>query len=153
MSVWRLDWRIDQTAVIQHGPGTFEINVVGTKRHQAVLAAIAGRTTDRGALVCEAVLLIDDQNQNDRNAVTVQIDGYIVGSLSWPHALRFRDALNEHRGVYAARCDSVILSPAADGEFDERWFRVALDLPPPVPPGPEPDYTSDYDDEVVDDDA
>lgn len=128
MSIWQLDWRFDQTAVINNGPGTFEVIVVGTKQHQQVLTEIAGQHADRGALVREAVLRIDNDNPDDSYAVAVLINDSIVGSLSWPHALRLRDLLSGHRGLISARCDAVILSPAASGEPSDRKFRVALDL-------------------------
>lgn len=151
MNIWQLDWRVDQTAVIKDGPGTFEVIAVGTKRHQQVLTEIAGQQADRGALVREAVLQIDNDNPNDSYAVTVLIDNRIVGSLSWPHALRFRDLLSGHRRLLSARCDAAILSPTDTGDADERWFRVALDLPRPAPPEPEPEPydATDHDNETA----
>jgi hypothetical protein len=67
------------------GPGAFAVGVVGVSRRQSVLAD-AGKA---GAVV-DAVLVCEDDNAFDDQAVAVTIEGLRAGYLSRADARRFR---------------------------------------------------------------
>ena len=63
-----------------HGPGTFAVDVVGVSRRQSVLAAIVDRQSRRGRTVTlDAVLILEDSNPRDANAVRIEIEGELIG--------------------------------------------------------------------------
>jgi hypothetical protein len=54
------------------GPGAFAVDVVGVSRRQDVLAAIVERHGRSGrAVTVDAVLMLEDTNAHDANAVRV----------------------------------------------------------------------------------
>ncbi len=67
------------------GPGAFAVDVVGVSQYQRVLEAAA----EEGAIV-EAVLVLEDTNAYDDQAVAVHIDGQRAGYLSRANARLYR---------------------------------------------------------------
>lgn len=68
--------------VILEGDGSFEIEVVGESHYHAQLRSLAGpNDRDDVEVVKTAYLVPEPRNQNDPNAVRVDVDGKPVGHL------------------------------------------------------------------------
>jgi hypothetical protein len=133
---WRLLRPRRQAATVRtegtvQGPGFFECEVVGESKYQHHLAHITGGKTANGhELKKQAILVLEDENDNDKNAVCVYIDGLRVGYLSRRLAKGYRDRLkgqNLPNGHY--RCDALIVGGWDRGGGDKGHFGVRLDLP------------------------
>lgn len=114
------------------GPGTFHIPVVGGSHYQEALETICGGRTEFGVrLQTTALLVPDDQNPHDSQAVRVEIDGQTVGFLTRYLAGRYRKALEQAgQPMLVASCDAVIVGGWDRGAHDRGHFGVRLDLPP-----------------------
>jgi hypothetical protein len=113
------------------GPGTYEIEVVGESHHQRELERICGGRSEEGARVkTTAVLVLDDNNPYDSQAVRVEIHGYVVGHLSRENARQYRKRLEEagHAKITAS-CKALIVGGWDRGNGDRGDFGVRLDLP------------------------
>jgi hypothetical protein len=113
------------------GPGTYSIEVVGESYYQDALEAICGGRTEDGAhLVVEAVLVHEDSNPYDNQAIRVYIHGYTVGYLSRENARQYRRRLRQarHPGITAS-CSARIVGGWDRGPEDRGYFGVLLDLP------------------------
>ncbi|MGD9966077.1 MAG: HIRAN domain-containing protein [Hyphomonadaceae bacterium] len=113
------------------GPGTFAIDVVGVSRRQDVLAAVVERQWRGGrAVTVDAVLVLENSNPHDANAVRVEIDGALVGYLSRENARRYRGDLAAAAMPGATvRCKARVRG-GFETEMGERgYFGVRLDLP------------------------
>ena len=114
------------------GPGDFAVEVVGVSRRQDALAAIVERHGRSGRTVTtDAVLLLEDTNPHDGNAVRVEIEGDLVGYLSRDNARRYRADLTA-AGTPAAtvRCKARIVGGFETATGERAHFGVRLDLPP-----------------------
>ena len=113
------------------GDGDFECEVVGESNYQPALAKITGGKTEDGhEFKCVAALVLEPTNKHDRNAVMVQIDGYLVGYLSRPHAASLSDILTR-KGLEGAQANAVIVGgwSRRTGRNVEGHFGVKLDIP------------------------
>ena len=113
------------------GPGEYNLKVVGTSKYQPALDAICGGKTDEGQeLKVRAVLIHEDENPYDKNAIRVDIEGRTIGYLSRGDARSYRKQLSElgHPGITAA-CSAMIVGGWDDGEGDAGDYGVRLDLP------------------------
>jgi hypothetical protein len=70
------------------------IDIVGESKFQQPLKIIC-KDHVFGYLHKEAILYLEDENIDDRNAVAVLIDGYPVGYLNSSHAKKFRKTLRK----------------------------------------------------------
>jgi hypothetical protein len=114
------------------GPGAFAIDVVGVSRRQDVLAAIVKQHSGGGRTVTiDAVLVLEDSNPHDPNAVRVEIENELVGYLSRDNARRYRADLAA-AGTHDAkvRCRSRIVGGFETASGERAHFGVRLDLPP-----------------------
>lgn len=120
-----------QIANIENGPGTYSVDVVGESHYQAALEDICGGRTEEGHRLSVIALLVpENDNPHDSEAVMVQIEGHRVGYLGRTTARSFREAL----GAVApegslARCQALILGGCDRGHGDRGHFGVKLDLP------------------------
>lgn len=114
------------------GPGKFAVEVVGASRRQDAIEAIVAREGRSGRTVTvDAVLLLDDANPHDPNAVRVEIDGALVGYLSRDNARRYRADLAAAGTPHAiVRCKARIVGGFATESGERAHFGVRLDLPP-----------------------
>ncbi len=81
--------------VKSNGGGTFSSYAIGHRHHQDALKRIfSERTSEINEKLVEAVLVIDDGNQYDNQAVRVDIQGQTVGYLKDENAKQFRKKLN-----------------------------------------------------------
>ena len=110
------------------GDGGYDFEGVGESFYQDALLRIVGRKTEDGAdHECTAVLVLEDQNPHDENAVAVQIDGQKVGHLSRKDAKKFRQFM-ARAGLREAACGAVITGGWKRKGSDEGSFGVRLDL-------------------------
>ena len=115
-----------------HGPGTFAVDVVGVSRRQSVLAAIVDRQSRRGRTVTlDAVLILEDSNPRDANAVRIEIEGELIGYLSRDNARRYRaDLAAAGQPRATVRCKARIVGGFETESGERAHFGVRLDLPP-----------------------
>jgi|CXWL01.1.fsa_nt_gi hypothetical protein len=117
------------------GPGDFAVDVVGESRRQDALTAIVqhhGRGGRSGrTLIVDALLILDDENPHDANAVRVEIDGALVGYLNRENARRYRaDLVAAGTPSVTVRCRARIVGGFETSSGDRASFGVRLDLPP-----------------------
>lgn len=115
-----------------HGPGTFAVDVVGVSRRQSVLAAIVDRQSRRGRTVTiDAVLILEDSNPHDANAVRIEIEGELIGYLSRDNARRYRaDLAAAGQPRATVRCKARIVGGFETESGERAHFGVRVDLPP-----------------------
>jgi hypothetical protein len=114
------------------GPGEFAVDVVGVSRRQDGLARIveihgrSGRT-----VTVDALLVLEDTNPHDANAVRVEIDGHMIGYLSRDNARRYRaDLTAANTPTATVRCKARIVGGFETASGERAHFGVRLDLPP-----------------------
>lgn len=114
------------------GPGTFAIDVVGVARRQAALTTLVERQGRSGRTVTvEALLVLEDSNPHDANAVRVEIEGELVGYLSRENAPRYRaDLAAAGQPRASVRCKARIVGGFETASGERAHFGVRLDLPP-----------------------
>lgn len=114
-----------------HGPGTYEIEVVGESHYQGQLESLCGgRTEDSAEEYVQAHLVLEDDNPHDALAVRVVIQGETVGYLSRQTARDYRDRLREAGHPHLdGVCKAVIRGGWDRGISDRGYFGVKLDLP------------------------
>ena len=114
------------------GPGDFDIQVVGQRRRQAELVRICGPHCSAGYdLIVRAQLSLNEQNEFDSKAVSVRVDGGLVGYLPMDIALDFRRAViaGELEGYTTFECGAAIRGGRDRGNEGTDEFRISLDLP------------------------
>lgn len=120
-----------QPKLVLNGPGLFNVNVVGESHYQDELLSICGPKKNKGTnLVVDAVLILENTNIYDKNAVLVAINGLKVGYLSRENAIAYRKkiaSLNQPNSSFG--CKAKIVGGWDDGKGDEGFFGVKLDLP------------------------
>lgn len=115
------------STVTSSGGGTFSSYAVGHGHHQDALRRIfSERTSEINEKIVEAVLVIDNENQYDSQAVRVDIQDQTVAYLKHENAKQFRKKMRE-KGPYEikATCSAKIVY--WEREFDN--YLVILDLP------------------------
>lgn len=113
------------------GPSTYSLDIVGESKYQDALEQICGGRTENSAnKVITAVLVLEDDNPYDNQAVRVDIEGHTVGHLSRENARQYRKRLAEagHPKV-TATCSAKIVGGWDRGRGDHGHFGVKLDLP------------------------
>ena len=107
------------------GPGAFAVNVVGVSQYQRVLESAA----EAGVLI-EAVVVREDDNPHDDQAVAVTIDGARAGYLSRADARRFRaDVAAAGDATLSVRCKAKIVGGFETQTGERAHFGLKLDLP------------------------
>jgi len=92
--MWKLLFGKKQEAVPHAipGDGRFRFAIVGESRYQKELENICGgRRKDGAEHITEAVLIAEDENPADRNAIRVDVRGRTVGYLSRQDAFLYRE--------------------------------------------------------------
>jgi hypothetical protein len=113
------------------GSGDYFIQVVGESSYQEALERICCGCTEDGAdEFVEAVLVLEDTNPNDHNAVRADILGLTVGYLTRDFAGQYRRRLTEAGYPrLVGRCRAHIRGGWERGEHNRGHFGVWLDLP------------------------
>jgi hypothetical protein len=116
---------------IINGPGLFNVNAVGESNYQKELLNIHGPKKARGTnLIIDAVLVLENTNRYDKNAVLISINGLKIGYLSKENAIEYRKILiSLNQANSNAGCKAQIVGGWDDGKGDEGFFGVKLDLP------------------------
>jgi hypothetical protein len=117
--------------VLLEGDGHFDVDVIGESHYQDNLEAICGeRNPDGEDRILDAVLVLDDANPYDPNAVRVDIEGQTVGYLSRDVAPHFREYMANlgHQSV-SFQCQANIRGGWDRGGGDVGRYGVWLDLP------------------------
>lgn len=110
----------------------FGTEVVGENSYQPALKAIAGdKRRDYEAIPVRAILIPEDSNPHDKNAVRVDVDSMTVGYLSRANAKRYRAALakTEH-GLVPAECAAAITGGFLLDSGKQASFGVVICVPP-----------------------
>lgn len=113
--------------VKSNGGGTFSSYAIGHRHHQDALKRIfSERTSEINEKLVEAVLVIDDGNQYDNQAVRVDIQGQTVAYLKDENAKQFRKKMREKGpSEIKATCAAKIVY----WERESDNYLVILDLP------------------------
>lgn len=114
------------------GPDAFAIEVVGVSRRQDVLEDIVERHSRNGrTTTIDALLILEDDNPHDPNAVRVEIDSALIGYLSRENAARYRADLTAAGTPDATvQCKARIVGGFETSSGERASFGVRLDLPP-----------------------
>lgn len=112
--------------------GNFDFGIVGESNYQDALKSMAGNHGDRSPnKESKAVLIPEDDNRYDRNAIRVAIDGRTVGYLSRDDAPRFRRRLGAKKvSGQATRCEAMIVGGFIMKSGDRASYGVMLDIKP-----------------------
>ena len=113
------------------GPGTYAIDVVGESYYQPALESICGgREAWPEDKIVEAILIHEDNNPHDNQAISINIHGKKVGHLSRSDARKYRKEMERasYPGV-TATCSAMIVGGWNRGGGDQGHFGVKLDLP------------------------
>jgi len=106
-------------------PDGFNVEVVGEASYQVNLLEICGaKQRDGVEKLVFAELVPEDDNQHDKMAVRVDVDGKTVGYLSRPDARSYRDQYDDDQ----TRCAAVIVGGWDRGNGDTGHFGVRLSL-------------------------
>jgi hypothetical protein len=113
------------------GDGTFYFNIVGESRCQDALDDIAGGKTEDGhELKVVALLIQEDSNPYDSQAVKVEVQGRAVGYLPADKAKIYRQQLAKTAHPKAiGRCPAMIVGGWDRDDGDEGHYGVRLDVP------------------------
>ncbi len=104
------------------GHGRFELEIKGESHYQASIAEIVHK---HGKVNLDAVLILEDENPYDHNAVRVEMDGKIIGYLSREVAPIYREQLRLAGWPQAkGMCRAKIFG----GTSDRPSFGVWLDI-------------------------
>ena len=114
-----------------NGPGLFNVNAVGESNYQRELLSIHGPKKAKGTnLIIDAVLVLENTNRYDKNAVFISINGLKIGYLSKENAIEYRkNLISLNQSNSNAGCKAKIVGGWDDGKGDEGFFGVKLDLP------------------------
>lgn len=106
--------------------GEYATEIVGESHYQKALESLAGgRFEDAAEKHVSAVLIHEDDNAHDSNAVRVDIRGKTVGYLSREDARTWRA---KAPGSFRHECPAVIVGGWDRGDGDRGHFGVRLDL-------------------------
>jgi hypothetical protein len=114
-----------------HGPGFFNVDGVGESHYQRHLEAVCGGRTSKGVqFEVEAVLIFENDNPVDDQAVRIDIAGKPVGYLDREYAREHRKRLAGRGDLGTShRCPARIVGGWDRGDDDRGQFGVKLDLP------------------------
>jgi len=113
------------------GPGHFQVDVAGESFYPESFAALCGPRTENGVnLEVRARLDLQDDNEHDKHAVRVSIQGMRVGHLAREHARAFRrtvryGTLSEYETF---ECAAIICGGWDRGADGAGHYGVRLDL-------------------------
>jgi hypothetical protein len=107
------------------GPGTFAVDVVGVSQYQRVLEAAA---VEGG--VVDAVLMLENSNPYDDQAVAIHLEGQRAGYLSRANARLYRaDLAAAGQPTLTVRCKARIVGGFETARRERAHFGLKLDLP------------------------
>lgn len=113
------------------GTGNYGQEVVGESNYQDnLIKAAGGANLNNEAIQVQALIALDDQNEFDKNAVMVAINGGTVGYLPRQSALNFREKLlREGHSNAMYSCSAILKGGYEKGGGEMASYGVWLDLP------------------------
>lgn len=114
------------------GPGDFDIQVVGQRHRQADFKQIYhAHNTNVGALNVRAQLGLSEENNFDSKAISVRVDGRLLGFLPMDVALDFRRAVvdGDLADYTVFECAAEIRIARGGNSTADDEFQIAVDLP------------------------
>ena len=114
---------------------SYDLEIKGESFYQEQLEAIAGPKSEKGTnYECRALLVCEKDNPKDKYAVSVKIQGEVVGFLSKSDAREWRKMLKaEGADTSEVSVAALIVGgwrkTARNGATDEGSFGVKLDVP------------------------
>jgi hypothetical protein len=138
VAVWQLRTRIPESqrhpSAHLYGEGTYDYEVVGEASYQNNISSLCGKPNRDGYNVSlVALLILEDSNPRDSNAVRIDINGVTVGYLSRALARDYREQLAATAQPRAlCSCPALIRGGWDRGGSDIGPFGVVLDLPAPA---------------------
>lgn len=116
-------------ARIQWREGSYPMDAVGESHYQRELAQICGGHSRHGhEIEADAHLTREPNNQFDKNAVAVSIQGHVVAYLPREQAARIASQMIED-GLKSATCAAKIVGGWRTNQHDEGHFGVRLAIP------------------------
>lgn len=110
-----------------HGPGTFEIDVVGEPHHQDGIRAALGSCSPPARRT--AVIRSEPSNADDPNALRVEINGHLVGYLGRERAVQVeRELQREGCDTFEATCDATVVNGRGVQRGGDASLGVKLDI-------------------------
>lgn len=112
--------------------GDYDFEVVGESHYQGALQSLAGDHGNRSPdKECQAVIIPEDNNRYDKNAIRIDIDGRTIGYLSRDDAPRFRRRLGAKKiGIQPTRCNAMIVGGYLKKSGERTSYGVRLDIKP-----------------------
>ncbi len=114
------------------GSGQYATRAVGTSHYRSDLAAIAQNDGKRALVLCTGLLVREQDNRHDPNAISVKVLGQTVGYLSREFAGRYRQAVLTELGDMPA----ITVRAAITGGHQDKGklyeYSVELDLAEPL---------------------
>lgn len=123
--------RTNDDAPLLPGNDEYEMEIVGESHYQTHLRRVCGGCDEDGVdLETDAVIVFDNGNPHDAQAVKVMIDGGTVGHLSREAARTFRKkiAQSQFKQHDQFRCKALIRGGWDRGGGDTGMFGVRLDV-------------------------
>lgn len=124
---------VNHNSVFHWSPtGDYEFPIVGESFYQPAIAKIVeSRPGDWRSETFEAMLVPDNNNEYDKLAVRVDIEGATVGHLSRENARKFRRRLSGKKMAGAiTSCDAMINGGFELDDGSMAFYGVRLDLKP-----------------------
>ena len=115
---------------IAKSSGRFNQEIVGESHYQRQLKKLCGGYSKDGSRVeADALLVPEDKNRHDKNAVRIEVAGKIVGYLSRQDAKYFRRKVKKTEAAEKnVTCKALIVGGKKLGLFERSNFGVWLDL-------------------------
>ncbi|WP_407279193.1 HIRAN domain-containing protein [Aromatoleum evansii] len=112
--------------------GEFDFEIVGESHHQAVLGRLAGAHGTESANAEHVALIVpENQNPHDTQAVAVLISDELVGHMSRQDARSFRRRLaQKNLSNRITSCDAIVVGGWAGPSGSKAQYGVRLDLKP-----------------------
>ena len=112
------------------GPGKYGVDIVGESKYQDNLEKLAGgRDEESVEIEVVAVLILEDNNPYDSNAVRVDIEGITVGYFSRSDAVDYRRKIAEPGAQDKTLACKALIVGGWERVNDKGHFGVKLDLP------------------------
>ncbi len=120
----------EESDVVLQGNREFALPVVGESHYQDALESICGpRTRESVEQEHTATLILEDENQFDRNAVRVEIQGKQVGYLSREVAKLYRQQIKAGGKPRARGECQAVIKGGWDRDGKKGSYGVWLDIP------------------------
>ena len=121
----------EQEPLFVDGDKEFDQEVVGESFYQKHLTTICGGVSkEKSRVSAIATVHYEDDNEHDKKAIRIDINGETVGYLSKPDALLYRKKVEKLglKGIILS-CNAAIIGGQKTGRFSSTHFGVWLALP------------------------